>query len=97
MQRTLARQKTDTFAARKVGHRVLGDLLSIHEKFRMDTEAGMRNLAHDIEIGLAYDCLSSLSLFLYPSGMCQPHRVYIYRRVAAGSFAPSSHSGPYRS
>ena len=93
MQSTLTRQKTDTLAARRVAHRVLGDLLSIHEKFRMNTEAGMRNLAHDIEIGLAYDCLNSLSLFLYPSGGHLPHRVYVYRRVAAGSFSASPHSG----
>ena len=94
MQRTTARQMTDTaLAARYVAHRVLGDLLSIHEKFRMNTETEMRNLAHDIESGLAYDCLNSLSLFLYPFGGYQPHRVYVYRRVAAGSFAPSPHSG----
>ena len=87
-------QRTDTTqAARYVSRRVLGDLLSINEKFEMGTETTMRKLAHDVEVGLAYDCLSELRLFLYSLWSNQPIRVYIYERVASGSFAPSPHSG----
>lgn len=94
MQRTMTVQRTDTTqAARYVSSRVLGDLLSIHEKFGMSTEWEMRALAHDLEIGLAHDCLSNLRLFLYSLWSSQPIRVYIYERVASGSFAPSPHSG----
>lgn len=94
MQLTRTAQKTDTTeAARFVANRVLGDLLSIHEKFLMSTEREMRNLAHDIEVGLANDCLEALSLFLYPKGCQDPHTAYLYRRVAPGSFSSSAHSG----
>ena len=94
MQRTMAAQRTDTTqAARHVSSRVLGDLLSIHEKFGMGNEAEMRDLAHDLELGLTCDCLSVLRLFLYPCYRHQPIRVYIYERVAVGSFATSRHSG----
>ena len=94
MQRTMTAQRTDTTqAARYVSSRVLGDLLSIHEKFHMDAEWRMRELAHDVEVGLAYDCLSELRLFLYSPRSNQPIRVYIYERVASGSFAHSPHSG----
>ena len=94
MQRTATVQRTDTTqAARYVSSRVLGDLLSIHEKFHMDTERRMKALAHDMEVGLIYDCLSELRLFLYSQWSTQPIRVYIYERVARGSFAPSPHSG----
>ena len=94
MQRTMTAPRTGTIqAARYVSRRVLGDLLSIHEKFHMDTERRMRALAHDVEVGLAYDCLSALRLFLYPFGSNQLNRAYIYERVAAGSFASSPHSG----
>ena len=94
MQRTMTVQRTDTTqAARYVSSRVLGDLLAIHEKFGMSTEWEMRALAHDLEIGLAHDCLSNLRLFLYSLWSSQPIRVYIYERVASGSFAPSPHSG----
>lgn len=94
MQRTMTVQRTDTTqAARYVSSRVLGDLLSIHEKFGMGTEWEMRALAHDLEIGLAHDCLSNLRLFLYSLWSSQPIRVYIYERVASGTFASSPHSG----
>ena len=94
MQRTMTVQRTDTTqAARYVSSRVLGDLLSIHEKFGMSTERELRALAHDLEIGLAHDCLSNLRLFLYSLWSSQPIRVYIYERVAIGSFASSPHSG----
>lgn len=94
MQRTIVVQRTDTTeAARYVSDRVLGDLLSIHEKFGMSTEGEMKALAHDVELGLAHDCLSALRLFLYSPSGGQPARVYIYERVAVGSFAASPHSG----
>ena len=94
MQRTMTVQRTDTTqAARYVSRRVLGDLLSIHEKFDMNSESEMRKLVHDVELGLVHDCLSHLRLFLYPPRSSQPIRVYIYERVASGSFAPSPHSG----
>lgn len=94
MQRTILQQKTDTnLAARRVARRVLGDLLAIHEKFDMDTESNVRNLAHDLELGLAHDCIESLKLFLYRKGATAPRRAYQYERVAAGSFSASAHSG----
>ena len=95
MQRTRTMSETDTTqAARFVSNRITGDLLSIHEKFGMKTERELRQLAHDIEIGLRHDCLESLSLFLYPPGWSSTvHTAYIYRRAAPGSFAPSPHSG----
>lgn len=94
MQLTAVAQRTDTTqAARYVASRVLGDLLSIHEKFGVSTVADLHDLAHDLEVGLAHDCLSELRLYLTAVGAVQPSRVYVYKRVAAGSFAPSAHSG----
>ena len=90
--RTISRTDT-TQAARYVGARVWGDLQSIHEKFSMGLLENLADLAHDIQVGLAHDCLDELRLFLYPPGVLQPGRVYKYERVAAGTFAPSSHSG----
>ena len=85
---------TDTTqAVRYLGNRVLGDLLSIHEKFSMGEEWELRALAHDVEVGLAHDCLSELRLFLYAVGSQDPTRVYVYERVAAGVFSASTHSG----
>lgn len=94
MQGTMTAQRTGTaLAARYVSSRVLGDLLSIHEKFHIGTKKEMRDLVHDLELGLVHDCLSSLRLCLYTSLGHSPTRVYVYERVAIGSFAPSSHSG----
>lgn len=94
MQRTAVQQMTDlALDARRVARRVEGDLLAIHEKFDMETESKLRDLAHDVEVGLAHDCIASLKLFLYRKGSSEPHRVYRYDRVAAGSFGPSPHSG----
>lgn len=95
MQRTMVMQRTETTeaAAQFVGRRVFGDLRSIHEKFGMSTLVELKNLAHDLEVGLAHDCLSELRLYLTAVGAEQPSRVYVYERVAAGSFAPSAHSG----
>lgn len=94
MQRTAALQRADTTqAVCYVNRRVLGDLSSIHEKFGMSTVSELNDLAHDLEVGLACDCLSELRLFLYRPGAYQPSRVYIYRRTAIGSFSPSNHSG----
>lgn len=94
MQRTMVVQRTDTAQdARYVTSRFLGDLLSIHEKFGMSTVAKLQDLAHDIELGLTHDCLSELRLYLTAVGADEPSRVYVYERVAAGSFAPSAHSG----
>ena len=94
MQRTRARSETDiTQAARRVSNRVRGDLLSIHEKFRMSTQQELLKLAHDICIGLEYDCLESLLLFLYPPGWSAPLTAYEYCRAAPGSFGQSRHSG----
>ena len=90
--RTMSRTGTAQ-AARYLGTRVLGDLLSIHEKFSMGDEGEMRALAHDVELGLAHDCLSELRLFLYAVRSQEPTRVYIYERVAAGTFSASTHSG----
>ena len=94
MQRTTAVSMIDTrAAARFVGNRVLGDLLSIHEKFGMGTEHELRNLAYDVTLGLLHDCLDRLSLFLYPISWTAPHTAYVYERTAPGSFTPSSRSG----
>ena len=93
MQRTMTAARTDAAAARFVSSRVLGDLLSIREKFSMSSDREVRDLAHDIELGLAWDCLNALNLFLYPPGWRLPHTAYIYRRVAPGSFEVSPHSG----
>lgn len=94
MQRTTAFQRTDTTqAAGYVSRRVLGDLSSIHEKFGMSTGSELNDLAHDLEVGLARDCLSELRLFLYQPSASQPSRAYTYRRTAVGSFSPSNHSG----
>ena len=94
MQRTRTMAQTDTTqAARYVSNRIRGDLLSIHEKFGMNTVSELGRLAHDIEVGLRHDCLDSLSLFLYPPGWHTPHTAYIYSRAAPGSFELSPHSG----
>lgn len=94
MQLTAVAQRTDTAQdARHVSTRVLGDLLSIHEKFGVSTAAELRDLAHDLEVGLAHDCLAELRLYLTAVGDHEPSRVYVYRRVGVGSFAPSPHSG----
>lgn len=94
MQRTVTAQRTDTAAAaRRIGRRVRGDLLAIHERFDMETAAHLEDLAHDVQVGLEYDCISKLKLFLYRKGASEPTRAYIYRRAAPGSFAPSAHSG----
>ena len=91
---TTVRMRTDTdLAARRVARRVLGDLLSIHEKFGMSTVGELTNLAHDIQVGLAHDCVDRLTLYLYERGTIKPKRVYIYARAAPGSFAVSDHSG----
>lgn len=88
-----ASQTDTTQAARYVSARVWGDLRSIHEKFCMGTLNELADLAHDVQVGLAHDCVAELRLFLYQPGASQPSRGYIYERVVAGSFAPSSHSG----
>lgn len=94
MQRTTTIPRTDTAqAARYVANRILGDLLAIREKFGVSTDREVRDLAHDVEVGLQYDCLNRLSLFLYPKGWTRPHTAYLYDRVAPGSFSPSPHSG----
>lgn len=94
MQRTATRQRTDTTeAVRYVQNRVLGDLLAINEKFELRSEQDMRDLAHDVGLGLFYDCLESLRLFLYRSRWYEPHRAYVYYRSAPGSFDSSPHSG----
>ena len=94
MQRTMVAQRTDTAQdVRYVSNRVLGDLLSIHEKFGMATESSMRALAHDVQVALTYDCISALRLLLYPPGWTVALRVYDYQRVAPGSFEASPHSG----
>ena len=94
MLRTTTVSTIDTkAAARFVGNRVLGDLLSIHEKFGVRTEQELRNLAYDVTLGLLHDCLNRLSLFLYPTSWTQPHTAYVYERTAPGSFTPSSRSG----
>ena len=94
MQQTVTRQRTSTMeAVRYVENRLLGDLLAIHEKFEMTTEERMRFLAHDVGVGLAHDCLDSLSIFLYRPGDYEFHRAYVYHRVAPGSFVHSPHSG----
>ena len=94
MLRTTTVSTTDTTAAaRFVGNRVLGDLLSIHEKFSMGTEQELRNLAYDVTLGLVHDCLDRLSLFLYPISWTEPHTAYVYERTAPGSFTPSTRSG----
>lgn len=90
--RTISQTDT-TQAARYVSDRVLGDLLSIHEKFDMGTLSEMKRLAHDVRVGLAHDCLAELRLFLYPPSALQHSRAYIYERVGVGSFGPSPHSG----
>ena len=59
----------------------------------METERNLADLAHDVQVGLEYDCISQLKLFLYQKGADKPARAYIYARAAPGSFAPSSHSG----
>lgn len=91
--RTIQQTETTTHAARYISTRILGDLLSIHEKFNISTKEELIDLAHDVQIGLAHDCLSDLRLFLYPPGIYEPSRIYVYRRVDVGSFAPSNHSG----
>ena len=94
MQRTITDSTIDSrAAARFVGNRVLGDLLSINEKFGMRTEQELRSLAYDVTLGLLHDCLDRLSLFLYPISWTQPHTAYVYERTAPGSFTPSSRSG----
>lgn len=94
MQRTMLAQRTDTAeAARYVSNRILGDLLSIHEKFDMSTESRMRALAHDVQVALAHDCISALRLFLYPRAWTSALRAYKYERVAPGTFGASPHSG----
>ena len=85
--RTISQTDT-TQAARYVGARILGDLLSIHEKFGMGNRRELEDLAHDVQVGLA-----KLRLLLHPRWDSQPGRVYEYERADAGSFAPSSHSG----
>lgn len=94
MQRSTTLQKTDTdLDARRVSRRVRGDLLSIHEKFDMLTASEIADLAHDLELGLAADCIRKLTLYLYKKGASAPTRVYRYERVAPGTFASSDHSG----
>ena len=94
MQRTATQQRTDTTeAVRYIRNRVLGDLIAIHDKFGMATEQLMYSLSHDVGVGLLYDCIESLRLFLYRSGWYEPHRAYVYHRVAPGSFDSSPHSG----
>lgn len=94
MQHTRTKQRTDTTqAARYVTNRLRGDLRAIHEKFNMSSMNELMNLAGDIELGLSHDCLSGLSLFLYPPAWTEPLTAYIYERVAPRSFAHSPHSG----
>lgn len=94
MQRTLLRERSRTEEdALCVGRRILGDLLSIHGKFGIETEAHMRALAHDVSLGLVFDCLNKLSVFLYAAYCSTPAAAYIYSRVAPGSFEASPHSG----
>lgn len=94
MPATRTATRTDTAqAARYVSARVWGDLQSIYEKFAMGPLEELADLAHDVQVGLAEDCLAELRLFLYPPGASLPGRIYRYERVAAGSFAPSRHSG----
>ena len=94
MQRTTTAERTNTgVAARRVGRRVRGDLLAIHERFDMRTAKHLEDLAHDIQVGLEHDCISEFKLFLYKKGASEPTRAYTYRRTAPGSFAPSEHSG----
>ena len=90
--RTASRTDT-TQAARYVSDRVLGDLRSIHENFDIGTLGEMNDLAHDVRVGLTHDCLAELRLFLYAPSALQHTRSYVYKRVAVGSFGPSSHSG----
>lgn len=90
--RTVSQTDT-TQAARYVSARILGDLLSIHEKLGMGTLSEMKELVHDVQIGLEYDCLTELLLILFRPTNSQPGRVYQYKRAAPGSFAPSPHSG----
>lgn len=94
MLATRTASQTDTTQdARYVSARVRGDLRSIHEKFRMGTWSELEDLAHDVQVGLEYDCLSELWLFLYAPGNLLPGRAYQYQRAAPGSFGPSKHSG----
>ena len=94
MPQTASRARTSTReAVRYVANRILGDLLAIHEKFRVPSESLLRSLAHDVSVGLYYDCLESLHLFLYRDGSPVPRRAYVYRRVAPSSFEHSPHSG----
>ena len=92
LTRTISQTDT-TQAARYVGTRVLGDLLSIHEKFGMGNWRELEDLVHDVQVGLEYDCLAELWLFLYPPWASQPGRVYEYKRTEPGHFAASRHSG----
>lgn len=92
--RTLATQRTNTTQdARYLARRVLGDLLSIHEKFDIGTVRRMRDLAHDLEIGLDYGCVTTFRIFLYPQGESVPSHCYHYERASVGVFQERTHSG----
>ena len=91
----MQKQKTTTITeqdAAFVSRRLLGDLLSVHEDYGMESWGYFVDLAHDLELGLYHECVSKALFMLYKKDSTVEEEILVYT-VEDREFTPSSHSG----
>jgi hypothetical protein len=92
-------QRTKTYTrqdqAAQLARRLRGDFQAIHRLYGCRTANYMDDLAHDIELGIEYDCIRSFKIYLRHSLTQIVIEAYTYD-VTSGSDADASlHSGRF--
>ena len=93
--RTRERERTTVAAnAAKLARRLRGDLQALHRLYEVSTESYLGDLAHDIEVALANECIARLRLGLVDAaGVLR--EVYDYEVSNSGDLVPAPHSGRF--
>ena len=93
-QRVRVRSRTED--AQKVARKFLGDLQALERLYEIGDDDHLRNMAHDLEVGLVHNCISHVRLCFLDTGTDKPIAVYHYAVSPSGNLTAALHSGRFR-
>ena len=66
--------------AQKIARKFLGDLQALERLYQIGEDDHLRNMAHDLQVGLIYGCINHVRLCFFAAGTERLVAVYHYGR-----------------
>lgn len=93
---TRERVRSRTKDAARIARKFLGDLQALERLYEIGAPDYLRDMAHDLELGLLHACISHVRLCFFPQTSDEPVAVFHYAVTASGDLAAAPHSGRFR-